>query len=152
MPNIWSKQAYVQGFDCKSISFKKAVNMFEHMDISECIYEGVIEYFYKKTTQEDANRAGKRSNKRGETALYKTCPTMSESAGKRRKRYVDFLKSKSTALHILLMNVRSWGDFVLSTLNLGLLRTMEIIPYQGGKLTGRWKTTALSISCWMRFY
>ena len=31
MPNSWSKQAYVQGFDCETISFKKAVNMFEHM-------------------------------------------------------------------------------------------------------------------------
>ena len=38
MPNIWSKQAYVQGFDCKSISFKKYVNMFERMEISKYIY------------------------------------------------------------------------------------------------------------------
>ena len=28
MPNSWSKQAYVQGFDCEFITFKKAVNMF----------------------------------------------------------------------------------------------------------------------------
>ena len=28
MPNIWSKQAYVQGFDCEYILFKKSVNMF----------------------------------------------------------------------------------------------------------------------------
>ena len=33
MPNRWSKQAYVQGFDYESISLKKAVNMFEHMEI-----------------------------------------------------------------------------------------------------------------------
>ena len=31
MPNRWYKQAYVQGFDCESITFKKAVNMFERM-------------------------------------------------------------------------------------------------------------------------
>ena len=31
MPNSWSKQAYVQGFDCESISFKKSVNMFERI-------------------------------------------------------------------------------------------------------------------------
>ena len=31
MPNSWSKQAYVQGFDCETISFKKFVNMFERM-------------------------------------------------------------------------------------------------------------------------
>ena len=33
MPNGWSKQAYVQGFDCKYITFKKAVYIFERMDI-----------------------------------------------------------------------------------------------------------------------
>ena len=35
--NSWYKQAYVQGFDCKSISFKKDANMFDHMVISEYI-------------------------------------------------------------------------------------------------------------------
>ena len=34
MSNRWYKQAYVQGFDWKSISLKKAVNMFERMDIA----------------------------------------------------------------------------------------------------------------------
>ena len=42
MNNSWSKQAYVQGFDCESILFKKAVNMFEWMDITESIYESVV--------------------------------------------------------------------------------------------------------------
>ena len=42
-PNSWSKQEYVHGFDCESISFKSAVNMFECMEISEFIYEGVVE-------------------------------------------------------------------------------------------------------------
>ena len=37
MTNSWSKKAYVQGFDCESISFKKAVNMFERMEIVEYI-------------------------------------------------------------------------------------------------------------------
>ena len=46
MPNSWNKQAYVQVFDCESISFLKAVNMFEQMDISESIYEGVAEPYY----------------------------------------------------------------------------------------------------------
>ena len=31
MPDIWYKRAYVQGFDCESISFEKSVNMFERM-------------------------------------------------------------------------------------------------------------------------
>ena len=38
MPNSWYKQMYVQGFDCEANSFKKAVNMFEHMGIAERIY------------------------------------------------------------------------------------------------------------------
>ena len=42
MPNSWSNQAYVQVFYCKSIAFKKYVNMFERMKILESIYEGVI--------------------------------------------------------------------------------------------------------------
>ena len=42
----WHKQAYVQGFDCESITFKKAGSMFEHMGISESIYEGVVEPYY----------------------------------------------------------------------------------------------------------
>ena len=48
MPNRWSKQAYVQGFDCETISFKKAVNMFERMEIAKGIYEGVVTPSYKK--------------------------------------------------------------------------------------------------------
>ena len=38
MPNICNNQSYVQGFDCKWITFKSAVNIFEHMEISEYIY------------------------------------------------------------------------------------------------------------------
>ena len=41
MPNSWYKKAYLQGFDCETI-FLKAVNMFEQMNISEYIYEGVV--------------------------------------------------------------------------------------------------------------
>ena len=48
MPNSWIKQAHVQGFDCEPIRFKKAVNMFEIMEITESIYEGVVEPYYKK--------------------------------------------------------------------------------------------------------
>ena len=45
--NIWSKQAYVQGFDFETISLKRVVNMFEHKEISESIYEGVLTTSYK---------------------------------------------------------------------------------------------------------
>ena len=54
--NIWYIQAYVHGFDCKTISFKNSVNMFEHMEIAESIYGGVVTPCYKKTTQAGANR------------------------------------------------------------------------------------------------
>ena len=41
MPDRWSKQAGDQCLNCESISFFKAVNMFERMEIVEIIYEGV---------------------------------------------------------------------------------------------------------------
>ena len=46
VPKIWYKQAYIQGFDCESIAFKKAVNMFEHIETADSIYEGVVEPSY----------------------------------------------------------------------------------------------------------
>ena len=48
MPNSWIKQAYVQGFYWKSITFKTSVNVFDRMEIAESIYEGVVEPSYKK--------------------------------------------------------------------------------------------------------
>ena len=47
MPKIWSRQTYVQGFYCESTTLKY-VNMFEHMEILESIYEGVVEPSYSK--------------------------------------------------------------------------------------------------------
>ena len=101
MPNIWSRQAYVQGFYCESITFKKAVNLFDRMEISESIYEGVLEFSYKQPTQVDANRAGHSRQKRGECTLSWTCPEKGESAGKRRKIHVDSPtgKSKTCLIH-----------------------------------------------------
>ena len=46
MLNIWSKHAYVQNFDFESITFKKAINMFEGMEITDFIYEGIVEPSY----------------------------------------------------------------------------------------------------------
>ena len=65
MPNSWSKKAHVQGFDCKSISFKKAINMFERMEIAESINEGVVTPSYKQPTWEEANRTGLGRNEIG---------------------------------------------------------------------------------------
>ena len=58
MSNIWYKQSYVQGFDCEHILFQKALSVFEHMEIVESIYEGVVEPSYKTPTRVDANHAG----------------------------------------------------------------------------------------------
>ena len=49
--NVWSKQAYLQVFDFKNLPFKKAINMFERMKISEQIYKGVVEKHYKNPTE-----------------------------------------------------------------------------------------------------
>ena len=48
MPNSWSNQAYVQRFDYEYIPFKKAVNIFERMEIVEYIYEGAVQPSHKK--------------------------------------------------------------------------------------------------------
>ena len=37
-PTIWPKHYLVQVFDCESISFKKAFNMFKQMEIAEFIF------------------------------------------------------------------------------------------------------------------
>ena len=54
-PNSWSIKAYIKSFDCKYISFKKAVNMFEHMKFSEIIYEGVVTHPYDQTLEQNPN-------------------------------------------------------------------------------------------------
>ena len=46
MTQSLSKQAYVQGFDRESITFKADVNSFEQMQMAESIYEGVVEPSY----------------------------------------------------------------------------------------------------------
>ena len=48
MPNGWRNQTYVRGFDYEFINFKTSKNMFEHMEISETMYEGVLEPSYLK--------------------------------------------------------------------------------------------------------
>ena len=64
MPTSWSRHVCVQGFGCDYITFKKAVDMFERMEISESIYKGVVEPSYKKPTHADADPDGhSRQNK-----------------------------------------------------------------------------------------
>ena len=128
MPKSCSKQVYVQGFYCESITLKNSVNIFDRIETIDSIYEGVVEPSYKRPTQADANHAGHSRHKRGEVASSWTFPEKSDSTGKRRKRHVDSLTGKlkyisSTAPDILQMNIRSWETLELSILIVGLLRT-----------------------------
>ena len=50
MKHSWSRQSFMQVFDFESVTFKKTINMFKHMEISENIYEGVVEHYYKTKT------------------------------------------------------------------------------------------------------
>ena len=103
VPNILSKQAYVQIFDCELITLNKAVNMFEHMEISESIYEVVVEPSHKQSTRVYDNRVGYSRKKIGEASLSHTYSKMSDRYGKHRKIYVDHLKgeSKTCLIHCL---------------------------------------------------
>ena len=112
----WSKQDHAQGFCYKSISFKKAVNMFEGIEISESIYGGVIQPSYKKPIWTDTNPDGNRRQNRGEDASSKTHPTRGESSGKRQKWYIDHRKieSKTCLIHGTEHSYDKWkflGDF-----------------------------------------
>ena len=133
IPNSWYKKSHVQGFDCESISFKKAVKMFERMEISEIIYEGVVTTSYKKTTRAESNCTGLSRNKKGDATSLNTHPVKNGSAGKRRKRYVDFLKSKSKTCMIHRAGNSSDDCKVLENLELStlwpsLLRTAGVTP------------------------
>ena len=68
MPNLWSKQAYAQGFYCECITLKGAINMFDRLEFFESVDEGVVEPSCKKSTKADYNRAGHSSKIRVEAA------------------------------------------------------------------------------------
>ena len=80
MPNSWSKQSYVQGFDCGYIAFKKSVDMFERIYIEEYIYEGVVEALYTQYNRSDDIRAGHSRKNIEEDASSHTYSAMSENA------------------------------------------------------------------------
>ena len=151
MPNSWYKHAYVQGFDSESITFRKAVNMFERMEITESIYEGVVELSYKKPPRAYSNRAGISRQKIGEVASSWTRPDKGEGADKYRKRHVDIPtgKSKTCLIHgprHCLEKCKFLGDFRTKYTNRRPTndRGSRAIPRE--KLTGsRKKTTSLTI-------
>ena len=85
MPNGWSSQAYVQGFDCDYIT-KKDLNIFERMEVAGSIYEVVEEPYYKtKSNIVDYNLAVHSSKMRGESVSSKKSSETSTSARKCRK-------------------------------------------------------------------
>ena len=63
--------------------------MFEHMEIVESIYELVLETSYKNPTSAYSTRADHNRLKKGGVALSNTYSKISDSAGKRRNKYVD---------------------------------------------------------------
>ena len=65
------------------------------MEIYGSIYEFVVESSYIKSTRAGANRASHRRKNRGEAAKSQTHYAMGESAGKQRKRYVDYPSGES---------------------------------------------------------
>ena len=91
MPDIWIRQACVQGFYYET-STLKSVNMFERMEIAEYIYEGVVENSYKIPTREDTNCYSHSRKKREFPTSSKTYSETNKSSVKLRKRYVDHLK------------------------------------------------------------
>ena len=69
--------------------------MFERIEISEYIYEGILEPYYKKTTRVDVNCAGLSRKMRGDVASSTTYSKKNESSYKHRKRYVHHNKDRS---------------------------------------------------------
>ena len=67
--------------------------MFERMEISESIYEGVVEPLYKNPTRADANCAD--NSKKKEYAFSSTQPETIVSPEKNRKWYVNHPKDRS---------------------------------------------------------
>ena len=54
-PNGWDKQYFMEGFDFETATFNNSINMFECMEISEYICEGVFKPFTEKLTRLDAS-------------------------------------------------------------------------------------------------
>ena len=120
--------------------------MFERMEISESIYEGVVENSYKKPIRADANRAGHSRQKRGEAASTWALPEKYESAGKRIKQHIDspMGKSKTCLIHgpgYSSEERKVLGDFVTKYANSRPTKDRGSSPVPRKELTGSKKTT-----------
>ena len=85
----------MQGFYCKYISFKNSVDIFQRIEISESIYDGVVEPSYEKPNGEYVNHDRISRKMIEESASSNTHSNMGETSVKRRKRYVDPPKDRS---------------------------------------------------------
>ena len=101
MPNVCNKQAYVQGFDCETFPFEKADNMFERMQISENIYEAVLEPSYKNSTRAGAKCTGRGRQIRGGDTLSKMYSKMGNLTGMRKQKYVDHPRDQSKLTYLI---------------------------------------------------
>ena len=90
MTNGWNNQAHLQGLYSENITFKKDVSMFEHMEISETIYEGAIEPSLPKKPLEHMLTVLITSGKRDEKPPRQKCTL----------RWVNALPSVSTGMYI----------------------------------------------------
>ena len=74
--------------------------MIERLETEEDFYDSVVEPSYK-TNWADDNHAGHRRKMREEVTLPNTYTDMSESAGRRRKRYLYHPKDRSKTTCII---------------------------------------------------
>ena len=76
--------------------------MFERMEISESINEGVVEPSYKKPTRTEPNRYNHSMHDRREASLSWTFTEKCAITGKCRKIHVDILigRSKTCLIHV----------------------------------------------------
>ena len=71
------------------------------MEITEYIYEFVVEPSYKNYTRADFNRDGHSRKIMGEAASSKSYSDTSKSSVKRNKRYVDSPKDRSQLIYLI---------------------------------------------------
>ena len=73
-PNGWDNQDFMQGFDSETATYNKSINVFECMDISDYICEGIGKPFTEKLNRLDTNNYCSRRTTRVRYALYKSNP------------------------------------------------------------------------------
>ena len=81
VPNGWTKQAYLQGWEFEGKSYKDTCNFFERMEIAEQVYEGVTPS--KTTTREEADCVSHGRRHKGGEAASPTNPKKGRT-GKRK--------------------------------------------------------------------